>query len=50
MAKTVKNAPVRPAAAAESAAAPRRLNEVGLAHIKRWEGLRLKAYLCAGGA
>jgi len=33
-----------------AAAAPRQVNEVGLAHIKRWEGLRLKAYLCAGGA
>lgn len=28
----------------------RRVNAEGLEHIKRWEGLRLKAYLCPGGA
>jgi len=29
---------------------PRQINAQGLDHIKRWEGLRLRAYLCPGGA
>ncbi|KAA6204553.1 MAG: lysozyme [Candidatus Tokpelaia sp.] len=34
----------------EAQTPPRQINAQGLEHIKRWEGLRLRAYLCPGGA